>query len=78
LGFKKYDFDPPFFGGPRDYERGTDHFLNLHLENPEAFRYYTAQFAVVSQLVGQYPIFHRFPRPGLDKLTPALQKRCVG
>ncbi|MBC8874011.1 MAG: beta-galactosidase trimerization domain-containing protein [Planctomycetes bacterium] len=58
LRFKQYDFDPLFFGGPRDYERGTGHFLNLHLENPEAFNYYTSQFDVVAKLIGEYPIFH--------------------
>ena len=58
LYYKKYDFDPPFFGGARDHDRGTDHFLNLHLENPEAFKYYTSQFGVVAELVGRYPILH--------------------
>jgi len=58
LSYKKYRFDPPFFGGPKDSDRGTDHFLNLHLENPEAFAYYTSQYAVVSRLLEPYPILH--------------------
>ncbi len=58
LFFKQYHFEPPFWTGVKDHDRGTGHFLDLHLENPEAMAYYTSMYRLVGQLLRPYPVFH--------------------
>lgn len=59
LHWKKYAFDPPVLSGPRDYEQGTGHFINLCLENPDAFDYYVSSFRYVNRLMAPYPLLHQ-------------------
>ncbi len=58
LSFKKYCFEPPVWTGPRDYDRGTGHFLDLRLENPGALSYYTSQYKFAARLLAPYPVLH--------------------
>ena len=56
--YDQYVFDPPFLTGWDHHYRGTSHFLQLHLENPEAFDYYASNWRFVAKLLAPYPVFH--------------------